>query len=95
MHAQIEIRTDDGVCRAEVFHPTGEGPWPGVLMFHDGLGMRPAMHAIASAIAEAGYHVLMPDLFYRMAPYEPPDPTALFTSPPTRLWRSAACRPWR
>ncbi len=91
MHSHIEIRTDAGLCRAEVFQPAGEGPWPGVLMFHDGLGMRPAMHAIAASIAEVGYHVLMPDLFYRMAPYEPPDPAALFSDPAVRAawWAKA------
>jgi len=87
MHSQIDIRTDGaGLCRAEVF---GEGP--GVLMFHDGLGMRPAMHDIARQIAGAGYCVLLPDLFYRMAPYEAPDAKALFSDPAVRAawWTKA------
>lgn len=77
MRSQLDIRTSAGTCRAEVF----AGGGPGVLMFHDGLGMRPAMHAIARSIADAGYHVVMPDLFYRMAPYDAPDPAALFADP--------------
>jgi carboxymethylenebutenolidase len=75
MHSQLEIRTNAGVCKAELF-AGGERP---VLLFHDGIGMRPAMHELAQTIAHAGYRVLMPDLFYRMAPYDAPDPKALFT----------------
>ncbi len=91
MHTQIDIRTGDGVSRAEVFRPAGTGPWPGVLMFHDGLGMRPAMHALAASIANAGFDVLLPDLFHRMAPYESPDPAALFSDPEVRAawWTKA------
>ncbi len=77
MHSQIEIRTNGGVCRAELF----DGGKRDVLMFHDGLGMRPAMHALATSIAHTGCRVLMPDLFYRMAPYEAPDPAQLFSDP--------------
>jgi len=42
------------------------------------------MHVLASSIATAGYHVLLPDLFYRMAPYDAPDPAALFSNPEVR-----------
>lgn len=77
MHSQIEIRIGDRACRVEHF----AGGTRGVLMFHDGLGMRPAMHEVAASIAAAGYHVAMPDLFYRMAPYDAPDPKQLFSDP--------------
>jgi len=78
-HTTIDIRTDDGTCPAHVFQPAGEGPWPGVLMFMDGVGIRPAMFEIAERLASAGYYVLLPDLFYRAGPYEAPDPKRLFT----------------
>lgn len=74
MHSQIEIQIGDRTCRVEHF----AGGERGVLMFHDGLGMRPAMHDVAASIAHAGYYVTMPDLFYRMAPYDAPDPHTLF-----------------
>jgi carboxymethylenebutenolidase len=76
---EIEIKTDDGTCPASVFRPVGKGPWPGVLMFMDGLGYRPAMFEIAEKIAERDYIVLLPDLFYRVGPYEPADPKKLFS----------------
>ena len=81
---QIEIRTSDGVCPAQVFHPEGAGPWPGVLMYMDGVGMRPAMQAVASRIADGGYYVLAPDLFYRAGAYTAPDPKKLFTDETVR-----------
>jgi len=84
---KIEIRTDDGVCPAHVLTPTGKGPWPGVLMFMDGIGMRPAIVAVGERLAAAGYYVLLPDLFYRAGAYEAPEPAKLFGDPETRkMW---------
>jgi carboxymethylenebutenolidase len=77
----IEIRTQDGICPSYVF---GDRNAPSVLVYIDGIGMRPAMHEIAERIATAGYHVLLPDVFYRMGPYTAPDPKALFTDPAVR-----------
>jgi carboxymethylenebutenolidase len=74
---EIEIQTDDGTCPASVFRSGSKGPWPGVLMFMDGLGYRPAMFEIADKIADHGYVVLLPDLFYRLGEYEPVDPKKL------------------
>jgi carboxymethylenebutenolidase len=76
---QISIKTDDGVCPAYDF-----GSGPSVLFFIDGIGMRPAMHAMGERLAAAGYHVLMPDLFWRMGPYTAPEPAKLFTDPSVR-----------
>ncbi len=75
---KIEIDAADGPCPAYVFTPKSEGPWPGVLFYMDGIGMRPALHRIAERIAGAGYHVLLPDLFYRLGAYEAPNPKELF-----------------
>jgi carboxymethylenebutenolidase len=84
----IAIRTDDGSCPAHVFQPAGDGPWPGVLFFMDGIGIRPALFAIGARIAAAGYYVLLPDLFYRVGPYVAPDPKRLFTDEAVRAeWR--------
>jgi len=81
----VEIATPDGVCPASLFVPDGSaGPWPGVLMYMDGVGMRPTLYPIAQRIADAGYAVLLPDLFYRAGPYTAPEPKALFTDPAVR-----------
>ncbi|HEY1558089.1 MAG TPA: dienelactone hydrolase family protein [Kofleriaceae bacterium] len=80
-HAEIEIKTEDGMCPTHVMHPSGAGPWPGVLFFMDGIGMRPALVAMAERLAGAGYYVVMPDLFYRAGSYTAPDPAKLFSDP--------------
>lgn len=81
----LTIQTRDGNCNAWAFRPERGGPWPGVLFFIDALGVRPAMLAIAERIANHGYFVLVPDLFYRTGPYDPPNPTQLFTTPEIRM----------
>ena len=78
---RIEIRTEDGVAPAFVF---GAPSAPDVLLLIDGIGMRPAMHEIGVRLAQAGYRVLLPDLFYRLGEYTAPDPKTLFTDPAAR-----------
>ena len=81
MPTSIEIRTQDGTCPALVFEASG----PSVLLFIDGVGMRPAMHELGERLAREGYRVLMPDLFYRLGPYTAPDPKQLFSDPAARM----------
>jgi carboxymethylenebutenolidase len=81
---KIDINTKDGNCASYVCRPTGRGPWPAVLVFMDGLGVRPAILELGERLATHGYFVLVPDLFYRSGPYEPMDPHAAFTDPEQR-----------
>lgn len=76
----ISIQTKDGACRSFVFTPGGAGPWPAVIFFMDGLAIRPILFEMAQRIADFGYVVLLPDMFYRAGPYEPLDPKAVFAS---------------
>jgi carboxymethylenebutenolidase len=71
---QVAIQAKDGPCQAWVFTPEGQGPWPGVLFYMDAFGIRPGMKQMAQHIADQGYVVLLPDLFYRHGPYGPFDP---------------------
>jgi carboxymethylenebutenolidase len=83
----ISIKTRDGQCTGYVYTPNGAGPWPAVLVFMDGLAIRPAMLELGARLASYGYYVLLPDLFYRSGPYEPMDPRAVFGDPEKRkLW---------
>jgi carboxymethylenebutenolidase len=86
----ITIRTKDGQSPASVFRPdAGGGPWPAILFFMDGIGIRPALFAMGERMAGHGYVVLLPDLFYRAGPYTSPDPKKLFTDPETlQAWRT-------
>jgi len=81
---EIEIATKDGTCRTYVYRPTGKGPSPAVLVYMDGLGIRPAMLELGERLATYGYFVLLPDLFYRSGPYEPMDPHTVFADPEKR-----------
>ena len=67
------LAAQDGECRAHVFEPAGAGPWPGILFLMDGFGMRPNIMEMAQRLADDGYVVLLPDLFYRRGPYAPLD----------------------
>jgi len=74
----VTIKTRDGLCPSYIFTPAGSGPWPAVLVFMDGLAIRPAMLELGERLATYGYYVLLPDLFYRSGPYEPMDVGAIF-----------------
>jgi carboxymethylenebutenolidase len=78
---QVQIQTRDGSCPASVFTPPGEGRWPAVIFYMDGLGIRPTLHAMAERLARAGYVVLLPDMFHRAGPYEPMDPRRVLADP--------------
>jgi carboxymethylenebutenolidase len=80
----IDLKTADGTCPSYTFRPSGTGPWPAVLVFMDGLGIRPAMLTVGEELAKRGYFVLLPDLFYRSGPYAPMDPETTFTDPEKR-----------
>jgi carboxymethylenebutenolidase len=82
--SKIEIKTKDGACPSYVYRPAGSGPWPAVLVFMDGLGIRPAMLEIGERLATHGYFVLLPDLFHRAGPYAPMDPAKVFGDPEQR-----------
>ncbi len=72
----ISIKTRDGNCPASVFTPANrKGPWPAVIFYMDGLGIRPVMWEMGQRLADAGYLVLQPDLYYRFGSYPPKVPS--------------------
>jgi carboxymethylenebutenolidase len=82
---KVDITTKDGICRSYVFTPeNGQGPWPAVLVFMDGLGIRPAMLEVGERLARGGYFTLLPDLYYRSGPYAPMNPHVIFSDPEQR-----------
>ena len=80
----VSISTADGTCPAYVFQPVGRGPWPGVLVYMDGVGIRPAMLELGERLATYGFYVLLPDYFYRSGLYEPMDAARIFSDPEQR-----------
>lgn len=61
----VDIPTSDGTADASLTRPDGDGPFPAVLLFMDAFGPRPRLVEMAERIAERGYLVLAPHLFYR------------------------------
>ncbi len=49
--------------QAYVSRPDGDGPWPGVVMVHEALGLDDAARQHADHLAELGYLVIAPDLY--------------------------------
>lgn len=82
---ETSIKTRDGICPASLFTPaSGKGPWPGVIFFMDGLGIRPVMWEMGQRLADGGYLVLLPDLYYRSGPYAPMKPAEVLADPKRR-----------
>jgi carboxymethylenebutenolidase len=61
---EVEIRTADGVADGYLFYDDG-ARHPGVIHLTDIGGIRPAQNQMARRLAEQGYTVLMPNIFYR------------------------------
>jgi carboxymethylenebutenolidase len=76
----IEISTPDGVVEALLVR-TDDGEHPGVLMYPDALGLRPAFARMAERVARWGYTVLLPNYFYRTGTAEDLAPKADLRSP--------------
>lgn len=73
---QVDIPTPDGTVDALLACPDTTRTLPGVINLTDGLGFRPAFADQSKRIAERGYVVLTPNIFYRTAkppvfPFEP------------------------
>lgn len=66
VETDVEIKTPDGVCDAAWIHPP-KGSRPGVLLWPDAFGLRPAMREMAKRLAAEGYSVLVPNPFYRVS----------------------------
>src|ERR1700689_2725802 len=64
------IRTRDGECPTYVFTPSWSDQHPAVIFYMDGLGTRPIIFDMGRRLADQGYVVLVPDLFYRAGSYE-------------------------
>jgi carboxymethylenebutenolidase len=71
----LDLALDDGTTvDALLARPSGEGRWPGVLVWMDAFGLRPRLEEMAAHVAAHGYVVLVPNLYHRSgrAPVTPP-----------------------
>src|SRR3954454_15832639 len=63
--ADVNVTTPDGSADAYFVHPAS-GTAPGVLIWPDIFGLRPAFRQMGKRLAESGYSVLVVNPFYRV-----------------------------
>src|SRR5882757_2665843 len=81
--SEVEIKTPDGTADAYFVHPA-TGKHPGVLIWPDIFGLRPAFRQMAKRLAESGYAVLVVNPFYRTKKAPTAPDHADFNDPETR-----------
>jgi carboxymethylenebutenolidase len=75
---KLEIDRDGARVEALFFRPDAVAEFPGVLFYTDIWGIRPANIGMAQRLAQSGFAVLMPNVFFRHSPvrengFEPAD----------------------
>jgi carboxymethylenebutenolidase len=66
VESEVTLQAPDGTCDAAFIHPAS-GAYPGVIIWADAGGLRPAMRDMAKRLAGEGYSVLVPNPFYRVS----------------------------
>jgi carboxymethylenebutenolidase len=61
---EVSVKTPDGTADCYFVHPAA-GTAPGVVIWPDIFGLRPAMRTMGKRLAESGYSVLVVNPFYR------------------------------
>ena len=61
---ELDVTTPDGVADCYFVHPSS-GAHPGVLIWPDAFGLRPALRQMGRRLAESGYSVLVVNQYYR------------------------------
>jgi carboxymethylenebutenolidase len=74
----IEVPVPDGRSKGTLHIPEGDGPWPGVLVFPDAAGVRETFRELGDKLADLGYVVLVPDIYYRAGDWAPFDIATVF-----------------
>jgi carboxymethylenebutenolidase len=93
MHSSnVDVKTPDGVADAYLTRPDDDGSYPPVLFIMDAIGLRPRIEEMADRIAERGYAVLAPNVFYR-AGRAPVIPLPDFNDPANRGTFMQSVRP--
>src|SRR6266496_4802697 len=77
---QVEIETKDGKTTTFITHPERGGPFPVILFYMDAPAIREELRDMARRLGTSGYHVMLPNMYYRSGVMElgpiSPDPEA-------------------
>lgn len=64
---EVDIETSDGSMNSHFVRPKSSDYLPGVIVYMPASGVRNELVDIASQIAQLGYAVILPNLYYRLA----------------------------
>ena len=81
--ADVSVKTPDGVADCYFVHPSS-GTAPGVVIWPDIMGLRPAFRQMGKRLAESGYSVLVVNPFYRQRKAPVVSPGQTFQDPKVR-----------
>ncbi|GDY14434.1 carboxymethylenebutenolidase [Planctomycetota bacterium] len=82
MRPPVTITGAHGRIELDVARPAGDGPYPVVLIVHEGLGVTPHLHALVGRFAAAGYLAVAPNLYTRDPVRRSFDPEAVIRFAP-------------
>lgn len=66
--ATVQLSSGDVQINAYLANPVGEGPFPAVIVFQEIFGVNTHIREVTQRIAKAGYVVIAPALYQRIAP---------------------------
>jgi len=64
---EVIVKTRDGMADCYFVHPLS-GAHPGVVLWPDAVGLRPAYRSLGKRLAQSGYSVLVVNPYYRVTP---------------------------
>lgn len=81
---KVNIQTPGGKADCYLFQPDENIKYPAILFYMDAFGIRRALFDMARRLADNGYFVLLPNLYYRNGFTAPFDPATAFNPGPER-----------
>jgi len=61
----FDLTTASGAMEVFIAHPSGDGPFPPVILYMDMWGIREELRDLTRRVATSGYYCVLPDLYYR------------------------------